>query len=72
MASMMSLRMVLNASVESTEVLVSPGIVEVRARMFVGSVTKVFETVDLTSKVGDSLVVAALPTVGAGTRARQV
>ena len=69
MASMMSLRTVLNSSLGSTEVLVASGIGELRARMVVGSGAEGFETVDLTSKEGDNLFGAAPPTVVAGKSA---
>ena len=70
---MMSLMTVLNASVGSTEVLVVTGvglllgINKARARIVVGYGAKKIETVDLTSKEEEILVVSALSTVGAGT-----
>ena len=38
-------------------------------RVFIGSLTKGFETVDLTANLGDRLVGASLPAVGASSRA---
>ena len=62
---------VFNASVGSTELLVATGIgvflgtSEARTIMAVGYGPKGFKKLDLTSKVGESLVRAAPPAVGA-------
>ena len=74
----MSRKIVLNDSVGSTEILVVSGVgvflgaEELRARMVFRSVEKKFETVDLTSKVGEQLVRSDSSAVGSGTRALSV
>ena len=64
--------MVFNASMGSTRVLVASGIVVllgISTRMAVGSCAKGIDTVGLTYKGGECIVVYASPAVGAGTRA---
>ena len=70
-ASVMLEKMVLNASVGSTGVLIKSGTVvflAIATSMVIGYLSQGFETVYLTSKVGDHLVGAYLSSVGAGKR----
>ena len=70
-ASVMSETMVLNYSVGSTGVLIESGIgvlMGTATSMVGGSLTKVLEIVDLTSKELERLVGSTLSAVGAGTR----
>ena len=68
MASMMSLAKIFNASVGSTEVLITSGIGEVISIMVVVNGAEGLDTVDLMPKVGERFVGSVLPVVVSGTR----